>query len=42
MDLFDPKEWKTGVEISLHNLGAMYALRMGDPLTHQVRLSLRT
>ena len=38
MELFDPKEWKTGVEVSPHNLGVMYAIRVGDSLTHQVLL----
>ena len=38
MELFDPKEWKTGVEISPHDLGAMYAIRVGDPLTYQALL----
>lgn len=38
MDLFDPQEWETGIEISPHNLGAMYAIRVGDPLTHQALL----
>ena len=38
MELFDPKEWKMGIEISLHKLGAMYAIRVGDPLTYQALL----